>query len=103
MEFFINSLSSKVSYTGSGTNLKITPTLRYFWGFQGGLGYLTYSTETAKKSDLLFEIGLLGGIIYRISQKWGIRGQLDVARGTGVTTSTFNTKFMLGGSYYFSD
>ncbi|MBA2403131.1 MAG: hypothetical protein H0V66_00045 [Bdellovibrionales bacterium] len=100
-EFYFGSSSgSKVSYINSGTSIKLKPKNLYFWGLEGGLGYLVYNTETAKKTDLLLDIGANLGMLYVLNDKWRLRGILGFTRGTGVTTTTMEMKAFFGVSYF---
>lgn len=103
MNFYFNSLSSKIKTNQDGTKMTINPTLRYYAGFHGNLGYLVYSTETQRKSDMLFELGGQGGMLYNIKPKWSIKGEVDVSKGTGVATSTTAIKLMAAGTYDLND
>lgn len=101
--YFGEKIGSKVSLNNSGTTIKIKPRNVFFWGLEGGLGYLVYVTETAKKTDLLLDIGGFLGGTYIMSDKWRIRGQLGVTRGTGVNTTTMEMKAFFGLSYYITE
>ncbi|MBT6325655.1 MAG: hypothetical protein HOJ35_06775 [Bdellovibrionales bacterium] len=100
MNFYISSMSSKFSINDSGNNLIFTPTLRYYWGPSLGVGYLIYNTETAKKSDIIFDLEVHGGLIYTIKKIWGIRAEFAASRGTGVASSTIGMKFFVGMTYF---
>lgn len=101
--YFGEKIGSKVSLNNSGTTIKVKPRNVFFWGLEGGLGYLVYVTETAKKTDLLLDIGGFVGGTYIMSDKWRIRGQLGVTRGTGVNTTTMEMKAFFGLSYYITE
>lgn len=98
--YFGNSTGSKVSYNNSGTSIKLKPKNLYFWGLEGGLGYLVYLTETEKKTDLLLDIGANLGMLYTLSEKWRLRGTLGMTRGTGVATTTMEMKAFFGATYF---
>lgn len=98
--FYFNSLSSMFSYADEGSRVTITPTFRYYVGGTAGLGYIVYNTETAKKSDLLFDLQLQGGAIYNFKKKWGMRGELGISRGTGVASSTIGIKLFIGVNFF---
>ncbi len=100
VNFYMNSLSGLFSFTDDGTNLILTPSMRYYWGIATGLGFLVYNTETAKKSDLIFDIQLHGGGILNFKKDWGLRGELGISKGTGVATSTMGIKIFMGINYY---
>jgi hypothetical protein len=98
--FYIGSLSSIFSFKDRGTQIYMVPKTRYYWGASTGVGYVIYNTINAKKSDVFFDLGVHGGMVYNFSKKWGMRGELGVGRGTGITTSSFGIKAFLGTSYY---
>ncbi len=100
MNFFISSLSSKMSTRDKSTTFEIIPKFRYYWGPEIGAGYLIYATDTAEKSDLLFELGVHGGVIYNFRKTWGMKAEFTIARGTGVATTTMNMKIMFGITYF---
>jgi hypothetical protein len=96
MNFYFKSVSSPSYYSDQNFNLTILPTWRYYWGLDGGAAYLIYSTKTAKKSDILGEIGAHVGTHYAINKTWSLRGQLGFARGVGVLTSATTIKILIG-------
>jgi hypothetical protein len=100
MNYYFNSLSSLFSFNDEGTSLIMNPTMRYYWGAAGGIGFVVYSTETAKKSDLIFDVQIHGGGIFNFKRDWGLRGEAAISRGTGVATSTIGIKLFLGINYY---
>jgi hypothetical protein len=100
-EFYFGSSSgSKISFSHSGTSVKLKPKNLYFWSLEGGLGYLIYNTETAKKTDMLLDIGGNLGILYTLSEAWRIRATLGMTRGTGVATTTMEMKAFFGVVYF---
>ncbi|MCO4793108.1 MAG: hypothetical protein KC493_05330 [Bacteriovoracaceae bacterium] len=98
--FYIGSLSSIFSFKDKGTQIYMIPKTRYYWGASTGVGYVVYNTISAKKSDIFFDLGIHGGMVYNFSRKWGMRGELGAGRGTGIATSSFGIKIFLGTSYY---
>ena len=98
--YFGKSSGSKMVYSNSGTTVKIKPKTLYFWGLEGGLGYLIYLTETQKKTDILLDLGANVGTLYTLSERWRLRGTLGVTRGTGVTTTTMEMKAFFGVTFY---
>ena len=64
---------------------------------------MVYTTLNARKTDILLDLGGFGGGTYIINEKWRVRGQLGVARGTGVATTTLEIKAFFGLSYYVND
>lgn len=100
MNWYLNGFSSQYVIELDGSEVKLKPTLQYYVGASTGLGYSVYNTISAKKSDVFFDIGLHAGGTYHFKKEWGIKGELNVGRGTGVTTSNINTKLTLGLTWY---
>lgn len=98
--YFGTSSGSKVSYNNAGTTVKLKPKTLYFWGLEGGLGYLIYLTETQKKTDLLLDLGANIGTLYTWNEKWRLRGSLGITRGTGVATTTMEMKAFFGVTFF---
>jgi hypothetical protein len=103
IEFYLTPLGSRVGMQNQGTTVKFSPKLTYYWGVEAGLGYLVYLTETAKKTDMLFDIGLGGGGHYAINDSWVLKGQLGMTMGTGVNTSATAMKIFVGLTFYLDD
>ena len=99
MEYYWGSMSSKASLSDSTTSLVLSPTMRYFVLSQLNIGYLSYTTLTAKKNDTLMEIELGGGLSKAFT-KWTLRAQASMARGIGVTTTTMGMKLFFGGIFF---
>ncbi len=97
--WYFNGLSAAYTVNISGSEVSLDPGLRYYAGTMLGLGYLVYNTVSAKKSDVFFDLGLHGGLVYSFGKKWGIKAEAGVARGTGVATSNINVKTFAGLSY----
>ena len=57
---------------------------------------MVYNLESAKKSDVVFDIDLHGGVVYMFGKKWGLRGELGVSKGTGIATSSYVIKALFG-------
>jgi hypothetical protein len=96
VNWYFKSLSSKGDFKDENDTITIIPKIRYYWGVEVGAGYLVYSTKTAKKSDLLADLGLHGGLIYSINPTWGIRAETGYARAIGVATTTSVIKAFIG-------
>lgn len=103
MESYFGKVGSRMRMNNSGTTLKLKPGNNFFWGLEGGVGYLVYSTESAKKTDLLLDVGALIGMNYNYNEKWQFRGQAGIARGTGVVTTTMEMKIFVGVTRIISD
>jgi len=100
MEYYFSDMASKLSMFNSGTSITLTPTFRYFAGFELGLGYLVYNTESATKTDILLEIGGTGGFSYALSEGYAIKMTVGVLKGTGVVTSAMNIRALLGVTFF---
>jgi hypothetical protein len=103
VEFFLNELGHQTTLALQGKEIKLTPTLRYYIGVEGGGAYFTYFTDTAKKQDYGLELTATGGMIYNINKKWSLKGDLAASRGIGPATSSFVTKFFLGGVMFLGN
>lgn len=100
VNFYLNPLSTVFSVSDLGSSVIIIPKYRYYWGAGAGVGYLVYNTESAKKSDVFFDISLHGGGVYNFNKKWGGRGELSFGRSTGSATTSTLMKIFFGASYY---
>jgi hypothetical protein len=100
VEFYFNDVGTKVGLTNSGTTIMLTPKFRYFWHMELNGSYLVYVTETAKKSDAIFEFGPGGGFTYSFNNKWAVKSTMTVLKGAGVVTSTFGVKVLVGATMY---
>lgn len=101
MNYYFNGLSSDVKRDDGSVSLRISPSMRYYVGGELGFGYLIYTTESAKKSDLLLNIGGHGGMTYTFRDNWSFKGELGIGKGMGTKVSTTMMKVMLGLSYTF--
>jgi hypothetical protein len=101
--YFGGKMGSRMRVENSGTTLKLKSGSVFFWGLEGGIGYLAYTTETAKKTDILLDLGAFGGGNYVISDKWQLRGQAGFGRGTGVQTTVTEIKIFFGLTRFIGD
>jgi hypothetical protein len=101
--FFFNSLSSVFFYSENGNKMTMVPKFRSYWGFGTGIGYVVYSTESAKKADVFFDLGLHLGASYSMSEKWGLRAEAGFARGTGIETTSTGIKIFFGTTYFLGN
>ncbi len=99
LEFIWGKASTRSTLSDSKTSLTVTPTLRFFAGLESNIAYVTYFTETAKKSDTQVELGGYGGIGYKLGS-YDLRFQAGFDRGVGVNTTATTIKAGLGLSYY---
>jgi hypothetical protein len=100
VNFYFSPLSSKFTVIEFGSQLIIKPKLRYYWGASTGVGYLVYNTESAKKSDVYFDLSLHGGGSYTFSNNWGGQAQISIGRSTGSATTSIATKIFIGATYF---
>lgn len=98
MNYYFGGIASRAVFKDQDFELKIEPKMRYYAGGSLGIGYLTYNTKSATKGDVLLEIGGQGGVIYPLNAKWGMRGELGIAKSLGVLVSSTEIKIMLGAS-----
>lgn len=96
MNYYFGGIGSKTVFKDQDFEFKIIPKIRYYAGGSLGLGYLTYSTKSATKGDILLEIGGHGGMLYPISPKWAMRGELGLAKSVGVLVSSTEIKILIG-------
>lgn len=100
MNWYFKGAPSVFSYNNLGSTVYLIPKFRFYVGGSLGVGYVVYDTESAKKSDIYFDLGFHGGVLYNFGKKWGMRGEVGMGRGTGVTTSSMGMKVFIGSSYY---
>ena len=98
--WFFNGAPSVFSYNNLGSTVYLIPKFRYYIGGSLGVGYLVYDTESAKKTDIYFDLGFHGGLMYNFGKRWGMRAEAGMGRGTGVTTNSMGMKVFVGSSYY---
>lgn len=97
---YLNDLGSIFKTNIGGSEIVMVPKLRYWWGANTGIGYLVYNTESAKKSDVIFDLSVHGGAAYSFGEKWGMKGEAVIGRGTGVATTTMNIRIFFGLTYF---
>ncbi len=93
---YFNSLSSLFTFSDGGSRMSIKPKLRYYLGAGFGVGFLVYNLEDAKKSDVVFDIDLHGGLSYLFGDRWGLRAEVGASKGTGIATSSYVLKGLIG-------
>ena len=100
MNWYLNDLGSKYTYMLNGTELTIIPKFKYYWGASTGIGYVIYNTESAKKSDIFFDLGIHGGGVYGFSNTKGVKFEIGASRATGVATTGIKMNLFLGITQY---
>lgn len=98
-DYYIKSYATGSSTTYSGGEIEIAPAMRFYVGGFAGIDYLIYDTGYAEKSDTLFDLSVHSGIQYKAYKNIDISGEIAIGRGTGVATTTFNTRFFVGITY----
>ena len=93
---YFNSLSTLFTFSDEGSRLSVKPLMRYYIGAGFGVGFLVYNLEDAKKSDVVFDIDLHAGLSYMFGKRWGIRSEIGVSKGTGIATSSYVFKGLIG-------
>lgn len=99
LNFYFGKVATMAVVSDTNFEMKLIPKLRYYAGPSIGMGYLVYSTKSAIKNDILFEIGGQGGVIYTLGPAWSLKGELGAARGIGALVSSTIIKILLGASY----
>lgn len=97
---YLNDLGTKLTMNNNGTSVTIVPSFKYYWGAVIGGGYLVYSTESATKSDVYFDLGVHAGMTYSFGDNWGVNLEAGFARTTGVATTGTKMDIVFGASYY---
>ena len=100
VNWYLNGMSSRYVLKLNNNEIKMVPKLRYYVGGGVGLGYLAFTTESAKKTDVSFELMGHAGGSYAIDDDWTALGQFVIGKGTGVTTSSINIAILFGIGYY---
>jgi hypothetical protein len=103
INFYFSSVGATAKVSDYNFQMKLIPKLRYYAGPILGAGYLVYSTKSAEKNDVLFEIGGVGGVIYSLNSRWGLKGEIGFSRGVGVLVSSTIIKILLGTTYTIGD
>lgn len=84
-----------------GSYIKFSPGFRYYAGATADVSYLYYTSETAKKTDVLFQLGPTGGILYRWKDNIDIKAEADFQIGFGSIVTTTTMKIIGGLTYKF--
>ncbi len=93
---FLYSMSSGFNYSQGGIIFNIQPRMRYFVGGSLSSGLLIYNTDSSKKTDLSFNLGLESGMMYQWNKKYSIEASLAMVKRTGVITSGMGMNIFLG-------
>lgn len=94
VNYFFSSMATDQASVDEGTRIEFRPKVRYYVGGQLGGAYLVYTTTTKKRSDILFELGGQGGMLYSFGKNYGLNVEGFFGRGTGVNTTTTNMKLL---------
>lgn len=94
--FFGDTIISDTEITLGEGKITVQPGFRYYVGVQSDVGYLFYTSETARKTDLVFELGGHAGALYRWRDKMDIHAQVEFSQGIGSVANTTNLRYFLG-------
>ncbi|AYF45485.1 hypothetical protein BALOs_2488 [Halobacteriovorax sp. BALOs_7] len=100
INWYFGEIGTKYSYTNGGQTLTITPSSKYYWGAFVGPGYVVYNTESAKFTDIFFDLGVNLGGFWRWGKDRGIRAEATVGRATGINTTGIKMGVFVGISQY---
>lgn len=101
MNYFFSGQGAYLKGDFSEASVRIAPKLRYYAGGQLGLGYLIYTTQTAKKTDILFDLGAHGGMLYHWKDRWSWRAEVGMGRGVGTNVSASMMRMFFGTAFSF--
>lgn len=98
--FFGDSIISDIEIeTPDGSFIHFEPGMRFFAGATSDVSYLFYTGRTAKKTDLIFNIGPMGGLLYRYKNNIDIKAQGEYAIGYGSVVTTSTMRMFIGITY----
>lgn len=100
INWYFGDIGTKYTYTNGGQTMTITPSSKYYWGAFVGPGYVVYNTESAKFTDIFFDLGVNLGGFWRWGKDRGIRAEATVGRATGINTTGIKMGFFVGISQY---
>lgn len=100
MNFYLSEMGTKYSFSLNGKTMTLIPKTRYYWGFHTGPGYIVYTSESAKYTDVFFDLGLHGGGIWAWGKDKGFKGEVGISRATGINTSGIKFDLFLGINQY---
>ncbi len=96
LNLFNDSLSGAYKMVDGTSSVLIRPKTQYFWGPHIGSGLAVYRLETAKKSDFSLLLGLQGGLIRQINERWAVKLDAFAAKGFGINSSQLSYSASLG-------
>lgn len=97
--YFYRGNSSIMRFYERGTSIAVKPTYRFYLGAAVGLGYVIYNTVSERKTDVAFELGAHGGIMYTMKNDWGLKGEIAAGKWTGVLSNSIAVKLFVGAIY----
>jgi hypothetical protein len=98
--WYLNDLGTKYSVNIDSSSITMVPTLSYYIGGAGGVGYHVYNTESAQFSDTYFDLSFHGGVNYKLKKNFGLSGKGTASRVTGVATTGISYSVSMGLFYY---
>jgi len=99
--WYFQSLSSKGVFIDDSSTMQFKPTWSYYVGLTTAADYLVYSTTTAQKNDVFFNLAAQVGVRHAFTEDWGGKVEASIGRGIGIETSSINMRFVLAATYYF--
>lgn len=96
--YFGESLISDILIEIGGGSVSVSPGFRYYVGAQSDLSYLFYTSESAKRTDFLFQLGGHGGMLYRW-KNFDLKAHFEYAKGFGSVVSTSEMRILFGISH----
>lgn len=100
INWYLGDIGTKYSYRNGGQSMTITPSSKYWWGAFIGPGYVVYNTESAKYTDVFFDLGLNGGGFWRWGKDRGFKAEATVSRTTGINTTGIKIGVFVGINQY---
>lgn len=100
MNFYFGDLGTKYTFSLNGKTMTFIPKTRYYWGFFTGPGYVVYNTESAKYTDVFFDLGLHLGGIWAWGKDKGYKAEAGLSRATGINTSGIKMNLFFGITQY---
>lgn len=95
--YFGDSIVSDIEIESvDGSFIHFEPGLRYYISGNVDVSYLFYTGKTAKKTDLIFQLGPGAGVLYRWKDKIDIKAQAEYGIGFGSVVTTTSMRLLAG-------
>lgn len=99
-EYHFSKVPALILDDSSRIKIEIRPKFRYHLNSEISINYLTYETDTAKKTDLSFGLGVGGGASYMLGKSWGLKLKTMMSKDFGLITDGLAVKIFLGGIFF---